>query len=127
MNMNGGGPTAARLRLCKRGLPSGAHQVVGGSQEVEGSQDSPCFHAGDKCSEYKSQSSGLASYYSPGPKNDLLEAKFNVFIQLVRGHIAPYVWACSYIAEQFRLNKAQLSAIYAVGRPTVIAVLLGVL
>ena len=54
------------------------------------------------------------AYYTPGPKTNLLVAKFNMFIRLSQGHIAPSIRARMYVTEQFLPEEAQLSAIYAV-------------
>ena len=51
------------------------------------------------------------AYYTPGPKTNLLIAKFDMFIRLFGGHVAPFVRARMHTTTQFVLNETQLSAI----------------
>ncbi len=58
------------------------------------------------------------TYYTPGPKTNLLVADLNMLIWLFGGHVTPYVRARTQAAEQFLLDGAQLSAIDKVSCPT---------
>ncbi len=111
------------LREC--GLPSAALQVVGGSEEVQGSQDLICQHTRGNHNEFKSQPKISITYYTPGPKTYLLVAKFDMFIRLFGGHVAPFARARMRTTAQFVLDNKQLSTVDRDGGPiAVIPVLL---
>lgn len=109
-----------RLCLCEHGLLSATHQVVGGTEEVGGSQDPSRYHAIDNYNEYKKQPRTSMSYYTPGPKADFLVAKRDMLIRPFRGHITPSVRARMYAAEKFLLNETQFGAIHRVSCPVII-------